>query len=166
FKTLWLSYIDPAGANEPSEKLTCGVAKSAVMDAVMDWLGTPYHFGGTSRNGIDCSAFVRAVFNQSANIVLPRTAQSQSDVGRAVARVSDLQFGDMVFFHTMSHAYVSHVGIYLGDNLFAHASSRYGVTISSLQSTYYGSRIIGARRLSVSDIESLTPKQEFVTDTR
>lgn len=162
FKSLWLSYVDPTGSDKDQEMLTCGIAKSQLMDAIMDWLGTRYHFGGTSRQGIDCSAFVRTVFAQSGNITLPRTAQTQIDVGRPVQRVSELQFGDLIFFHTMNHAYVSHVGIYLGDNLFAHASSRYGVTISSLQSTYYATRIIGARRLTSNDMQMLAGKSEDI----
>lgn len=162
FKMLWLSYVDPSEAKP--ETLQCGIEKRELMDAVMDWIGTRYNFGGTTKNGIDCSAFVRSVFAQCGNITLPRTAQTQIEVGRPVMRVSDLQFGDMIFFHTMNHAYVSHVGIYLGDNLFAHASSRYGVTISSLQSTYYANRIIGARRLTASDMKSLAGRsQEIVT---
>jgi cell wall-associated NlpC family hydrolase len=86
----------------------------------------------------------------------------QYEEGKTVKR-EDLQFGDLIFFHTLKHTYVSHVGIYLGDNLFAHASSRYGVTVSSLESTYYGSRMIGARRfsagksrISANDIEAET----------
>ncbi|MBX7153747.1 MAG: C40 family peptidase [Candidatus Kapaibacterium sp.] len=164
FKMLWLSYLDPEndatpnkgdGKSEPGSLLS-GISKQQMMNAVMDWVGTRYHFGGTSRSGIDCSAFTRAVFAQSGNVVLPRTAQSQIQVGMPVERVSDLQFGDLIFFHTMSHAYVSHVGIYLGNNLFAHSSSRYGVTISSLESSYYNARLIGARRLTKSDVAQLS----------
>ncbi|MBK9248210.1 MAG: C40 family peptidase [Ignavibacteria bacterium] len=62
-----------------------------------------------------------------------------------------MQFGDVVFFHTRKRVYVSHVGIYLGDNLFAHASSRYGVTVSSLESDYYNKRLIGVKRLQQVD---------------
>jgi len=166
FRMLWLSYLDPEedkrssiGSNTNSKtetgRLVSGISKQQMMDAVMDWLGTRYHFGGTSKSGIDCSAFTRAVFSQSGNVVLPRTAQAQVQVGMPVERISDLQYGDLIFFHTMSHAYVSHVGIYLGNNLFAHSSSRYGVTISSLESTYYNARLIGARRLTKSDVTQL-----------
>jgi cell wall-associated NlpC family hydrolase len=70
----------------------------------------------------------------------------------------DLQFGDLIFFHTRRHAYVSHVGIYLGDNLFAHASSKYGVTVSSLESTYYNNRFIGAKRITARDLDKMSKK--------
>ena len=68
----------------------------------------------------------------------------------ALAKLSKekhLQYGDLVFFHTRRGVYVGHVGIYLGDNLFAHASSRSGVTVSSLESDYYAARFLGGRRL-------------------
>jgi len=85
------------------------------------------------------------------SVLLPRTAREQILVGRNVKR-NELDFGDLVFFHTYSRKFASHVGIYLGDNLFAHASSVMGVTISSLNSTYYNNRYIGGRRLSSKDM--------------
>ncbi len=167
FKMLWLSYIDPVGDEESQRKLSCGISKQQLMNSIMDWLGTRYHFGGSSRSGIDCSAFVRSVFAASANIVLPRTAQSQIEVGQRVRNVEDLQFGDLVFFHTRRHAYVSHVGIYLGNKLFAHSSTRFGVTVSSLESDYYSAHLIGARRLSESDVAQLTANDALAaTGTR
>lgn len=152
FRSLWLQYVDEG---DP-ERTAAGIEKQRIIDCVMDWLGTRYHFGGSSRTGIDCSAFTRMVYNTTAKIDLPRTAASQIGVGTPVSRRGTLQFGDLVFFHTRRHAYVSHVGIYLGDDLFAHASSRYGVTISSLQSTYYAKRLIGVRRITEQDVARLT----------
>lgn len=149
FRTLWLSFGDDGSESELTDG---GIEKQKIIDGVMDWLGTRYHFGGSSRAGIDCSAFTRSIFGTVASVELPRTAAQQSSVGTPITRRSDLRFGDLVFFHTRRHAYVSHVGIYLGDNLFAHASSRYGVTISSLESTYYSKRLLGGRRLSATDV--------------
>lgn len=151
FRTLWLRYVDDGGADEMTE---AGIEKQKVMDVIMDWLGTRYHFGGMTSAGIDCSAFTRMVYTSTANMELPRTAAMQIGVGVPVSR-RDLQFGDLVFFHTRRHARVSHVGIYLGDNLFAHASSRYGVTISSLESTYYSKRLLGGRRITENDVVRL-----------
>jgi cell wall-associated NlpC family hydrolase len=131
-----------------------GIDYQAIMDNILDWLGTPYYFGGSTNRGIDCSAFVQTIFLRCANIILPRTARDQYCVGDKINR-SELKFGDLVFFHTYSRSFASHVGIYLADNLFAHASSRYGVTVSSLESTYYKTRFIGGRRLSVDDIQRL-----------
>lgn len=145
FQQLFMAYI---GDEEDGDIFTSGgLSKKDIMDQVMDWLGTNYVFGGTSRSGIDCSAFTQTVFKNGAKVNLPRTAAMQYEEGKTIKR-ENLEFGDLVFFHTLTHTYVSHVGIYLGDNLFAHASSRNGVTVSSLESAYYGSRMIGARRFS------------------
>ena len=134
-----------------NSKTSFGVEKEVMMDLIVQWLGTPYRFGGSSRRAIDCSAWTRAIFFQADSVVLPRTAREQINVGRSITR-SNLEFGDLVFFHTYSRKFASHVGIYLGDDLFAHASSAEGVTISSLNSTFYNTRYIGARRLSDSDL--------------
>lgn len=146
-KSLWLSYV----TDTEDEYLASGISKSEIMNEVLEWLGTRYKFGGSSNDGIDCSAFVRHLFLKSAQIMIPRTAREQYTIGADIKR-KNLEFGDLVFFHTRKRVYVSHVGIYLGDNLFAHASSKYGVTVSSLESTYYNKRFIGAKRLSVGDL--------------
>lgn len=150
FRTLWLQYVD-----DDAETTIGGLKKKDIMDRIMDWLGTPYRFGGTSDRAIDCSAWTQRVFTEVASIGLPRTAREQFQVGQKIKR-NNLQFGDLVFFHTYSRRFPSHVGIYLGDNLFAHASSRYGVTVSSLESTYYNKRFIGGKRLSSKDINQYT----------
>jgi cell wall-associated NlpC family hydrolase len=154
FRTLWLSYMDDNASKEITE---AGIDKQAIVDQIMDWLGTRYDFGGQSRQGIDCSAFTRMIYSSTANAELPRTAAEQYHVGSVVKDRRQMEFGDLVFFHTRKRVRVSHVGIYLGDNLFAHASSRYGVTISSLESTYYSKRLIGARRITGDDIANLAP---------
>lgn len=149
FRGLWSSYL----MEEGEEQVTAmGIANKAIMDEIVDWFGTPYRFGGSTSKGIDCSAFTQTVFFNAAKIELPRTARTQIDAGKKIKR-KDLQFGDLIFFHTYSRRFASHVGIYLGDNLFAHASSRYGVTVSSLESTYYKKRFIGGRRLDAKDFE-------------
>ncbi|MCS7177131.1 MAG: C40 family peptidase [Candidatus Kapabacteria bacterium] len=144
FYRLWHAYMEGEAA---SERTAAGIEVRRILDFIQDWLGTPYRFGGVTPQGIDCSAFIRRLFAEVASVTLPRTAAAQFTLGMPVKR-EELQFGDLVFFHTRRHVYVSHVGIYLGDDLFAHASSRYGVTISSLRSTYYSKRFIGARRLT------------------
>lgn len=152
-RTLWMAYLD-------GEPLPSGLSQQQVMEFIMEWLGRPYRFGGSSADGIDCSAFMQTLFRTCAGALLPRTAQEQAAYGQPVERVEDLQFGDLVFFHTRNHAWVSHVGIYLGDNLFAHASSRYGVTVSSLESTYYRKRFLGGRRLTIADLQHLALRSE------
>lgn len=109
------------------------------------FLGTRYRFGGTSRNGIDCSGFVQNVFKE-LQVPLPRTAREQYWVGEKVDPY-DLQKGDLLFFHTYA-PYPSHVGIYLGDNKMIHASSRDHKVVISPITSYYRSRFIGAKRLA------------------
>lgn len=152
FTSLWLSYVDQEGGTVTEG----GIPKQKIIDVVMDWLGTRYQYGGMTRSGIDCSAFTRMIFETSSKVTLPRSAAQQSTVGKTVSKRSGLQLGDLVFFNTRRRVAVGHVGIYLGDDLFAHSSSRYGVTISSLKSTYYGKRLIGARRLTEADMAQLT----------
>jgi hypothetical protein len=149
FRSIWLL----ASGGGESMLTSYGTDKQVIMDLIMDWIGTPYRFGGTTRRAIDCSAWVRAIFYQADSIILPRTAREQVHLGNRIPR-DKLVFGDLVFFHTYSRKFASHVGIYLGDNLFAHARSRAGVTVSSLQSTYYARRFIGGRRFSESDYAS------------
>lgn len=149
FKMLWLSYVEDGEEDQFTE---AGISKEEMMNSIMEWLGTPYRFGGTTTNAIDCSAFTQRIYQQTANISIPRTARHQyASLGNNISR-NKLEFGDLVYFHTRSYARASHTGIYLGDNLFAHASSRYGVTVSSLNSTYYSKRFIGGRRITVQDL--------------
>jgi len=150
FRMLWLQFV--SGMNETTGY---GLKKTDLMDKIMDWLGTPYRFGGNSNKAVDCSGWTQRIFIETANIMLPRTAREQVHVGSKITR-NNLEFGDLVFFHTYSRRFASHVGIYLGDNLFAHASSRFGVTVSSLESTYYKNRFIGGRRLARNDIDKLS----------
>jgi cell wall-associated NlpC family hydrolase len=120
--------------------------REKILFEVIRYLDTPYQFGGNGLNGIDCSAFTQNVFNKSINFNLPRTARDQYKMGTRVNR-SSLEFGDLIFFDTRREAYPGHVGIYIGEDKFAHASSSLGVTISSLQSTYYKTRFIGGKRV-------------------
>jgi LysM repeat protein len=108
-------------------------------------LHMPYKFGGNGSIGLDCSAYVQKVFS-FAGIDLPRSAREQFTIGEAVDR-EELSIGDLVFFRTYA-SFPSHVGIYLGNNLFIHASSKSKkVTIDSLDTPYYFKRFIGAKRL-------------------
>lgn len=119
--------------------------QSRLMREISKYMGVPYLLGGTSGEGLDCSAYTMLVYRQALGRELPRTSQEQAKVGSPVDS-DDLKFGDLVFFNTTGEP-ASHVGIYLGDDLFAHASVSFGVTISSLQSTYYKNRFEQARRI-------------------
>jgi cell wall-associated NlpC family hydrolase len=122
-----------------------GLNRDRFLLNVVSYLGVPYDFGGSSKQGIDCSALTSKVYSTSANLSLPRSTKNQYRVGSAVSK-GNLQFGDLVFFNTIGHG-PSHVGIYVEDDLFVHASVSYGVTFSSLESSYYKKRFIGARRV-------------------
>lgn len=119
-----------------------------LVKVAMGFLGAPYRLGGSSVTGIDCSAFVKKIY-QFFNIELPRTAFEQYHVGMRVAR-NDLTEGDLIFFKTRKP--VGHVGIYIGNNQFVHAASRKkGVRVDDLNQPYYDRRFIRAVRLKGSD---------------
>jgi len=123
-----------------------GTDTGAITRTASQFLGIPYLFGGETANGIDCSSFVQHVFREH-NVNLPRTAREQMKVGTEVAP-GDLKEGDLVFFQTYA-SYPSHVGIYLGNGKMMHASSRQGeVTISDMNTNYFRSRYLGARRVA------------------
>lgn len=117
----------------------------AIIATARQYIGVPYLWAGTSPAGFDCSGFVQYVFN-AHGISLKRTAATQYTHGTYVAK-SDLQAGDLVFFQNTYKVGISHVGIYIGDGQFIHASSSKGVTISDLSSSYYVSHYYGARRI-------------------
>lgn len=98
------------------------------------WHGTPYRMGGNSRSGIDCSAFVQVTYRDVFGIDLPRRTDEQVRVGTPISK-SELQPGDLIFFREGRH-----VGIYLENRTFLHASTRRGVIISSLDNNYWAQR--------------------------
>lgn len=118
-----------------------------VIMEIVKYMNTPYKFGGNSINGIDCSAFTQTVYRDALAVSIYRSAKEQFTQGEVVNEKTELKFGDLVFFNTRRRVRPGHVGIYIGDNLFAHASTKKGVTISSLDHTYYAARYMGARRI-------------------
>lgn len=115
-----------------------------IVNLAQDYMGVPYVWGGTTPKGFDCSGFTQYVFNQMG-YTIKRTAGQQLTNGYAV---TNLMPGDLVFFTNTyaTSAAASHVGIYMGDNLFIHAAAG-GVKITSLDHEYYAPRYIGARRI-------------------
>ena len=116
-----------------------------IIATAKQYLGVPYVWGGTSPSGFDCSGLVYYVFRQHG-INLNRTAATQYQHGSYVAK-SNLRPGDLVFFQNTYKEGISHVGIYVGDGKFLHASSSQGVTISALSNSYWTSHYYGARRI-------------------
>ena len=119
--------------------------RAKMMSEISKMMGVSYKLGGGDENGIDCSAYTMMVYKNSMGKLLPRSSTEQFRIGIPV-HSEDLKFGDLLFFDTTGEP-ASHVGIYLGDDLFAHASVSLGVTISSLESYYYKQRYNGARRV-------------------
>ena len=120
--------------------------REKILYEIVKYINTPYQYGGSNQNGIDCSAFTQNVFSNSIHYTLPRTAREQFHTGREINSPNNLIFGDLVFFDTTKNSYPGHVGIYLGNGLFAHSSSSRGVTISLLSDNYYKKRFVGGRR--------------------
>ena len=108
--------------------------KSRLLSQYKSWKGAPYRYGGTSRNGVDCSAFVQNTFHSQLGYKLPRTTRTQIRAGSKISK-PNLKVGDIVFFKTSSKSL--HNGIYIGESEFIHASSSKGVTISSLDNQYW-----------------------------
>ena len=115
----------------------------SLLKLMDEWFGTRYRLGGTSKTGIDCSALMQVFFTALYGVSLPRTAREQYQASRRISR-TELKEGDLVFFNTTGG--VSHVGMYLQNNKFVHASSS-GVTISDLFEDYWMKRFIGVGRM-------------------
>ena len=128
-----------------SNKTPAAINRDRVLLDVVSYLGVPYEYGGTTKEGMDCSAFTERVYEEALGKSIPRSTEGQFLMGNEVKK-EELQFGDLVFFNTTGRS-PSHVGIYIEDDLFAHASVTYGITFSSLESTYYRTRFICARRI-------------------
>lgn len=128
-------------------------AQDVILSA-LSLMGVKYSWGGkTPEGGLDCSGFVRFVFQQATNLTLPHGARALSQMGTHVSS-NDLQPGDLVFFNTLKSSF-SHVGIYIGDNRFIH-SPRTGreVVITDMTEKYWAKRFNGARRIDPRDLAS------------
>lgn len=125
---------------------SAGTATAAkIIATAKKYIGVPYVWGGSSPSGFDCSGFVQYVF-KAHGITLPRTAKQQWKVGTSVSK-ANLRPGDLVYFANTYTSGISHLGIYVGNNQFIHASSSQGVVISSLSNSYWASHYYGAKRV-------------------
>ena len=117
-----------------------GVAVSATSNTKMyqfiyDWLGTPYRLGGDTEKGIDCSGFAYKLYDKTFNTIIGNNSRNIFSMVNPINK-TELKEGDLVFFKIGSKS-ISHVGVYIGDNKFAHASSSKGVMISNLEEPYW-----------------------------
>jgi len=136
---------------------TAAEATSRLRAAVDRWEGAPHRLGGASTQGVDCSALVQSVYANEFGLDVPRTTAEQVHAGTPVSR-SQLRPGDLVFFRPEWKE--RHVGIYLSDGQFLHASESEGVRVSDLRRSYWEERWWQARRLlSVSGDSGDPPSQ-------
>lgn len=119
-------------------------ASGGFSSVYRSWKGTPYRYGGTTRRGIDCSAFVQVGYSNVYDLALPRTTAEQVKKGKKISRANARE-GDLVFFRTGRNS--RHVGIYLGNSEFLHASRSKGVIISSLDNPYWRRTFWQIRRM-------------------
>jgi lipoprotein Spr len=120
------------------------VDNQPLFTLIDEWFGTPYRYGGSTKSGIDCSAFTQALYARVYGINLPRTAREQYKIAQPISR-AELKEGDLLFFNTTGST--SHVGYYLQNNKFVHAASSGGVMISDLSDDYWVSRFAGVGRV-------------------
>ena len=126
--------------NTPAEE----VKNKKMFEFIDDWYGTPYHLGGTTKKGIDCSAFTQFLFATVYGLSIPRTAREQYSLTNRISR-TELKEGDLIFFNTRGG--ISHVGVYLQNNKFVHASTSGGVMISDIFDEYWARKFVGVGRL-------------------
>jgi cell wall-associated NlpC family hydrolase len=142
----------PASGTGRAKSFLSGMAGKAgdVVVGALNMIGVRYRWGGNSPDsGLDCSGFVRYVFQDTLGLALPRRAEEMSRVGEKV-RISDLKPGDLVFFNTMRRTF-SHVGIYIGGNKFVHSPSTGStIRVDDLDDRYWETRFNGARRVETS----------------
>lgn len=133
----------PLQSTVPSQSLVISSTQSGqkLAQVYNKWMGTRYRLGGTGRGGIDCSAFMQTAFATAFGIRLPRSTSEQRSLGRRIQK-HQLKQGDLVFFRRNNH-----VGVYMGNNKFMHASSSQGVTISSLDESYWAKTYTQSRRI-------------------
>lgn len=155
-------------ASSVSSVSTAVVDKTeTLINNAMQLIGVRYRWGGnTPQSGLDCSGFVRYVFNDTFGFLLPRKSAQMSKVGLEIGK-EELRPGDLVFFNTMRHAF-SHVGIYVGNNKFIHAPSKgKSIRVDDMTKVYWEKRYNGARRLentSGFDVMSEEQRQQLLLD--
>jgi hypothetical protein len=124
------------------------LSNKKLVEYIHQWWAVPYRIGGSTMSGIDCSNFVKGLTNYAYGLDLPRTSREQAAYCREIER-EDLKEGDLVFFNTGRG--ISHVGLYMANNKFVHASTSMGVVISSLDEPYWKRRYVKSGRLELAN---------------
>ncbi|MXW64133.1 MAG: hypothetical protein F4Y00_01150 [Bacteroidetes bacterium SB0662_bin_6] len=142
--TALVLFLLVSGCASSGSMYRSGTVESRIHAEYAHWRGTPYLLGGTTKRGVDCSAFVQNVYADAFGIDLPRSTADQVREGRRV-QPAQLKAGDLVFFRPPGAS--RHVGIYLENGTFTHASTSQGVTLGSLEEAYWQSAYWTSRRL-------------------
>lgn len=161
-------FMDGKGLLSQIDKVRQSVTDTAsdlVVNAI-GFLGVPYKRGGnTAETGFDCSGFVKAIYEQTVGLILPRKAEQQAAVTQKIDK-SDLQPGDLVFFNTMRRAF-SHVGIYIGEGKFIHSPKPGAeVRVENMGQSYWMRRFNGARRVQSSPADATVPLSPIIDSVR
>ena len=141
-KNTYTNKVINLSVTKPRQEVSSsGTSSTAIRDQIISFaqtkLGSPYVWGATGPNTFDCSGFVGYVFKKAADVNLPRVSSSQATFKPRISSMN-MTKGDLVFFETTGKGHISHVGIYMGNRQFIHASSgSRRVTVSSLDSNYY-----------------------------
>lgn len=142
------AYIMPDASMTPTPKVPAAlksVSAGNIRKVAEAYLGVPYRFGGQSRSGMDCSGFIRQVFQEAHGLRLPHSSSAIYGFGEPVSR-SQLEIGDVVFFKKLG--FIDHSGIYMGKGYFIHSATSVGVAYSALNAPYFGDHYAGARRIA------------------
>jgi len=139
------SYTQPSNEIKTEELNTNNSSINNIIKIANAQIGKKYKWGATGPNSFDCSGFTSYIYKNGVGINLPRTSIAQSKVGIKISK-NQLKSGDLVFFNTSGKG-ISHVGMYIGDSKFIHASTSKGIRIDSLNSSYYKSRFVTGSRI-------------------
>lgn len=138
--------VATTGAAKDIDLTDSKLLKTLLYAQYEEWKGTPHQIGGLSKDSIDCSGFVHLTFKSKLGIVLPRSTDALIEIGAYIDK-DELRAGDLVFFKTGKS--LRHVGVYLEDGRFVHASTKHGVAISDLNNVYWKSAYWKAKRLEM-----------------
>jgi cell wall-associated NlpC family hydrolase len=133
------------GIETPVVKSVPKDARTRLQREIDRYMGVRYRYGGSDESGFDCSGYTSRIYNDALSVKLPRSSGDQSKVGASISN-SDLRFGDLVFFR-INRGRISHVGVYLSDGNFAHASIKRGIVVNNLSEAYYKKYYATAKRI-------------------